>query len=219
VTGLTAQDFRLLVDGKPVDVDFFLEVRDGRAAQTAHLPGAAGGETAATLAAGEAVPTNYLVFIDDYFSPLTLRNEVLKSLSRELRALGERDRVAVIAFDGRGTRILSPWSSASEGLEHLLVQAGREKRFLTRAALDVNSGPLPVGATQPLGKDGLVSPSIGGAPGARKHRERGGGVGGQLARLRGPARPQGGAGALQRLAGGPARAARAGAAVFRQGRL
>ncbi|HYG65384.1 MAG TPA: VWA domain-containing protein [Thermoanaerobaculia bacterium] len=170
VPGLTARDFRLLVDGKPVHVDFFLEVREGRAAQTARLPGAAGEPEVATLEAGEAVPTNYLVFIDDYFSPLTLRNEVLKSLSRELRSLGARDRVAVVAFDGRGSRVLSSWAPASEGLEHLLGQAGRQKRFLTRADLDLNTGPLPVGAAQPLGK-GLMSEPVADAAGDRSLRE------------------------------------------------
>lgn len=147
VPGLTGRDFVLRVDGKPVPIDFFLEVRDGRAAQAAALPGAA--EPAqATVAAGEPVPTNYLVLVDDYFSPLFLRNEALKALSQQLRSLGPRDRIALVAMDGSFVRILSPWRPVSQGISDLFDQAGRQQRFLTLADLGSNAGPLAIGGQQ-----------------------------------------------------------------------
>src|SRR5688572_16736038 len=67
VSGLAPSDFVLKVDGKPVPVEYFSEVRGGQAI----APGAAAsGETLPglpTLAPGSAVGTSYLVFIDDFF--------------------------------------------------------------------------------------------------------------------------------------------------------
>src|SRR3982751_7126848 len=84
MTGLKPGDFRLKVDGKAVPVEYFTEVRDGRAA----APVADAGAPVPGIEAGETIGTQYLVFIDDLFSIGAQRDVVLASLKKELGRLG-----------------------------------------------------------------------------------------------------------------------------------
>jgi VWFA-related protein len=94
VKGLKAADFRLLVDGREVPVDYFTEVADGRELADG-APAAAAG-------------TSYLVFIDDTFSIDVQRNRVLSRLEQDLK-LGPEDRAAVVAYSGR-PELLASWT-------------------------------------------------------------------------------------------------------------
>jgi VWFA-related protein len=122
VADLKPSDLRLTVDGKPVPIEYFTEVRGGQAiappageaAQIAGLP---------TLAPGEPVGTSYLVFIDDFFTLSTRRDEVLRSLKETLFRLGPEDRMAVVAFDGRSLELLSSWSNSHRNLSRALDKA------------------------------------------------------------------------------------------------
>jgi VWFA-related protein len=115
VPDLKPEDFRLKVDGKPIKIDFFNEVRGGQA--IAPEPG-----TAPTipglpdLAPGSPVGTSYLVFIDDFFSVGPRRDEVLRSLKDDLSRLGPEDRMALVAFDGKHVNLLSSWSRSAREL-------------------------------------------------------------------------------------------------------
>jgi VWFA-related protein len=111
VPDLKPEDFRLKVDGKPVNIDFFNEVRGGQAiapepGTTPTIPGLP------SLAPGSPVGTSYLVFIDDFFSIGPRRDEVLRSLKNDLSRLGPEDRMALVAFDGKRPTMLSSWSSS-----------------------------------------------------------------------------------------------------------
>jgi VWFA-related protein len=149
VPGLAAQDFRLLVDGQPVPVEFFLEVRDGRArAVSAPEQGeqAAAGETGdialpSGVTSGEEVGNSYLIFIDEFFSPITLRNEALRSLAREVTQLGPQDRVAVVSFNSRKLAVLSDWTAPGEALSRTLRQAADIRYSIATAALRAESIP------------------------------------------------------------------------------
>lgn len=122
VSGLQPEDFRILVDGQEVPVEFFTEISGGtvirgkEGATTAGLP---------SLTAGEPVGTSYLVFIDDFFSITRDRNEVLDALREDLPLLGPDDRMALVAFDGKRLEMLSSWSSNTQELERGLKQATR----------------------------------------------------------------------------------------------
>src|SRR3954467_12426540 len=72
VRGLTAGDFRLLVDGREVSVDYFAEGAEG-AAITASGAGA-------PVAQGEEVGRNYLIFIDDTIALKSQRDDLLKKV-------------------------------------------------------------------------------------------------------------------------------------------
>src|SRR5258708_21743736 len=114
VPDLKLEDFRLEVDGKPVKVDYFSEVRGGQA--IVRGPGAASVPGLSDLAPGSGVGTSYLVFVDDYFSVGPRRDEVLRSLRDNLARLGPEDRMALVAFDGRHLHLLSSWSSSRREL-------------------------------------------------------------------------------------------------------
>lgn len=146
VPGLTAKDFRLLVDGKPVSLDSFAEIRDGRTVTSSQ---ATPGDIAlpAELGPGEVVGTHYLVFIDEFFSRFALRNEALKGLARDLQTLGPRDRVAVVTFDGRRLRVLSDWSEPSTGVETLLRESAKRKGYLTAADFSTLTDVRPLRAS------------------------------------------------------------------------
>src|SRR5215207_4060691 len=93
VSGLAPSELRLKVDGKPVPIDYFTEVAEGKAvtaatAGTAGAPPPVGG-----TAPGGTVGTSYLVFLDDSFTGVTgNRNVVLAGLLDELSSLRPEDR-------------------------------------------------------------------------------------------------------------------------------
>jgi len=129
VTGLEASDFRLLVDGAEVPIGFFTEVRGGTAvasegvAEEPLVPGAP------ALAPGEPVGTSYLVFIDELFAIQRDRNQVLSRLRDDLGRLGPEDRMAIVAFDGRGLTMLSSWSGSAAALDKALRDAMARPTF------------------------------------------------------------------------------------------
>jgi VWFA-related protein len=161
VSGLSAKDFRILLDGKEVPLDYFAEVREGRVATPAGEPAqAANAETAADLppglrdvGTGEVVGTNYLVFVDELFSPLRLRSEALKVLAGGVDQLREEDRMAIVSFNGRDLRVLSDWAPPAT-LKELLRKAAKEKRSLTGITPPVN----PVAARGPWLRPLMVMP-------------------------------------------------------------
>lgn len=123
VRGLAPADFRLLVDGQEVALDYFSEIVEGHAAPAAPAAAAAPEGPAAPVAPAEAVPRSYLVFIDDSFSVAGPRNEILERLAADLALLGPEDRMAVLAFDGKRIDVLSPWSADRAALAQALQKA------------------------------------------------------------------------------------------------
>ena len=117
VRGLAAADFRLLVDGKEAPIDYFAEIAEGKSVSAQNAP----------VAAGEEVGRNYLVYIDDAFSLANRRNDVMEKLERDLGLLGPADRMAVLAFDGARTSLLSSWTRDLGALKAALAQA-RERQ-------------------------------------------------------------------------------------------
>jgi len=113
VPGLSAADFRLLVDGKEVPVEYFAEIADGKSLKADKAP----------VAAGEEVGRNYLIYIDDSFSLANRRNDVLEKLERDLNLLGPADRMAILAFDGARINVLCRWTGDLKILKEALAEA------------------------------------------------------------------------------------------------
>lgn len=113
VRGLTAADFRLLVDGRDVPIEYFTEIAEGRAAAA---PPARPDTPEAPVAPAETVGRNYLVFIDESFSVAGPRDAVLERMAADLTQLGPEDRMAVLAFDGRHIEVLSGWTADRSAL-------------------------------------------------------------------------------------------------------
>lgn len=108
VTGLGADGFRLEVAGRERPIEYFTEVREGRAvaSEDAPLPAVAG------LERGQSVGVHYLVFIDDYLTFRGDRDRMLERLRGELPDLAPADRVAVVAFDGKRLDLLTGWTGS-----------------------------------------------------------------------------------------------------------
>jgi VWFA-related protein len=128
VRGLTAQDFRLLVDGREVPIEFFTEIVDGTAAAPSTSP-QAGDPVPAAVPDVEAVGRSVLVFIDDSFSVAPHRNQVLQQLERSLSRLAPGDRVAVVAFDGRKLDLLSEWTQDHSRTAASLAGARKRRAY------------------------------------------------------------------------------------------
>lgn len=142
VFGLGPEDFRLVVDGEEVPIDYFTEIRGGIA-----LAGAAGGATAErvgdipAVAPGEALGTSYLVFVDDFFTLPSDRRQVLLRLAGDLPLLEPEDRMAIVAWDGRGVDMLANWTGSQRELEDALRTAVERpsyglRRYSERTNLD-----------------------------------------------------------------------------------
>jgi VWFA-related protein len=107
--GMTAADFRLLVDGKEVPIDYFTEVVEGAAARASSPAGPADKAAVPSPVQG-TVGRSVLIFIDQAFSLPTQLEQVLRRLGQDLGRLGPEDRVAVVAFNGRKLSVLADWT-------------------------------------------------------------------------------------------------------------
>jgi VWFA-related protein len=126
VRGLAAQDFRLLVDGREVPIEFFTEIVEGAVASPAAQ---AEGSAAAAVREPEAVGRSVLVFIDDSFSIAPQRNQVLQQVERSLSKLSPSDRVAIVAFDGRQLELLSDWTDDDGRIAASLANARQRRAY------------------------------------------------------------------------------------------
>jgi VWFA-related protein len=120
IGGLGAGDFRLLIDGEEVPVDYFSEIRGGVV-----LEGRSDEETPGVpaLGPGEPVGTSYLVFIDEFFSIGVDRKQVLEALRANVARMQPEDRMAVVAFNGKDLDMLTTWSSSVTALERVFRDA------------------------------------------------------------------------------------------------
>ncbi|HSM12986.1 MAG TPA: VWA domain-containing protein [Thermoanaerobaculia bacterium] len=132
VTGLGVDDFRLLVDGEPLPIRYFSEVRGGDAVG----PEAVGRGSVSgipQIVPGTPVGSSYLVFVDDFFSIARDRDAVLRSLSEEVTGLGPEDRMAVVAWDGTALEMLTSWTQSTPDLQRAFRAAiGRKAHGLER---------------------------------------------------------------------------------------
>jgi VWFA-related protein len=126
VRGLQAGDFRLLVDGKEVPVDFFTEVADGAATPAA--PGAEGQAAEVPAPVQGVVGRSVLVFVDQGSAIGNQLAIVVRRMAGELDRLAAEDRVAVVACDGRKLAVLTGWTA-----DRAAVRAALEKALATPA--------------------------------------------------------------------------------------
>ncbi|HVS65993.1 MAG TPA: VWA domain-containing protein [Thermoanaerobaculia bacterium] len=129
VRGLDRDDFELIVDGQPVPIDYFAEIAEGRVVGDGEAPTA--GQIAGVPALGgdRALVTNYLVFVDDSFANAQDRDRVIDRIQEQLAGLPARDRVAVVAFDGRKLDLLQSWTSDRAELAAAFAEAKRRPTF------------------------------------------------------------------------------------------
>jgi VWFA-related protein len=127
VAGLKPGDFRLEVDGKPVSIEYFNEIRGGQAIAPGPGEESSPVKGLPSLAPGSPVGTSYLVFVDDFFSVGPRRDELLRGLKGQLSRLGPEDRMAIVAWNGGRVEMLSSWSNSERQLGAAIEKA-RERR-------------------------------------------------------------------------------------------
>ena len=158
VPGLQPSDFVLRVDGEERPIDYFTEVREGRAAG-----GTGDTRQAPAVDVGDVVPTHYLVFFDTLFGFAFDQQSLARSMAGQLGQMGPRDRMALVVYDGNRVREVSGWSGSRTQLERSLermsfpASAGANPYLQTRdfdaseqirAQFEAESiGPDGVGAT------------------------------------------------------------------------
>ena len=123
VNGLAADDFRIYVDGVEVGVDYFTEILENRAVDTAE------GEAPPAIGDGESVPTNYVLFVDDDHTMVSSRRPVLRGFAEELAHLSLSDQVAVVVQSSRRLELLSPFTTDREQTRAALRELERGRRF------------------------------------------------------------------------------------------
>lgn len=137
VAGLGRDDFRLLVDGEPVEIAVFEEVRGGAVmlARDGDAKGAEGAETVSNgldnrVAADSAAPssmTRYLVIVDEYFGSPADRAHVLDRLRTDLSLVSEGDPIAVVAWDGRRLEVVAKWTTDRGDVDRALERVASRR--------------------------------------------------------------------------------------------
>lgn len=131
IKGLDPADFRLMVDGKEVPIDYFTEIRGGAAVE-------ARGEGPAAPVSG-TVGRNLLVFIDQSFTVQSQLDTVLRRLGEDLDRLTPGDQVALVAASSGGRlKVLSGWTSDTARLRTILQEVRQQPTggLHLRVALD-----------------------------------------------------------------------------------
>ena len=109
VTGLTREDFRLLEDGDPVEIEYFTEIgAKGSTAPEQTPPVEVVAEQAAAAAAPARDPRTLVVYLDDANLSPAGRRRVLADVRQAVAAGTDgAERLMLAVFDG-GVRILHP---------------------------------------------------------------------------------------------------------------
>ncbi len=123
VRGLSPEDFRILVDGEEVGVQYFSEVADRRAVTSD------GAETPPAVDEERAVVTNYVLFVDDDHTQATLRRPVLRGFGARLDRLGPHDRVAVVVQSRYRLEILSRFTTDRDATRAALAELDSGGRY------------------------------------------------------------------------------------------
>ena len=135
IHGLQARDFELRVDRRPVPIDYFTEIDNGRAVATSDERV----DSVPSLAPDERVGTNYLIFIDELSSIRRHRDRVLDGLHADLAQLRPADRVAMVVFDGYNVTRLTDWTDSRDEIEAALRQAQDRKALGLRQIFALGS--------------------------------------------------------------------------------
>jgi VWFA-related protein len=132
IKGLSPADFRLLVDGKEVPIDYFTEVRGGTAVE------ARGGGPASP--ASGAVGRNLLVFIDQSFTIQAQLDLVLRRLEESLDRFSPEDRMALVAADPDGhLKVLSDWTSDLGRVRSIVAELRKQPTGGARVRIALDS--------------------------------------------------------------------------------
>jgi len=173
VLGLSAGDFTLRVDGKPVPIES-VEWIAGSSSSSAAAPQAAAG-TAPVSAPAAAAPGRVIVlfFQTDYdFTRITGQMRMIRQALAFLETCSPEDRLAVLSFDSR-LKLRQDFTTDREKLRHAIVRT-----LYTDRTIDPAPGPQPSlaasidfsaarHATLPEHALGVIGQGLGAIPGSK----------------------------------------------------
>jgi VWFA-related protein len=119
VSGLTAKDFHLRLDGRETPIESFAEIGEGKPAATAAIAGDSAAPRGRSL----------VVFIDESLSVKASLGIVLKQIAGQLSQLDPADQVAVVAFNGEHLALLSGWTRDRAALAGVFARAANRPTF------------------------------------------------------------------------------------------
>ena len=117
VPDLGPEDFEIEFDGEPIAVDYFSEIREGRAVARDNQ----GPPGAPYATAGEPVPTRMLLFIDGAFGMPQAYARMSRAAAEQVDSLGPEEQIAIIFYDGQELTMLSDWTSDGDQLRQALA--------------------------------------------------------------------------------------------------
>jgi VWFA-related protein len=161
IGGLTKDDFRLLVDGREVPIEFFNEIAGG-VMVNGEAPAAS---VTSPAAEPEVVGRSVLVFIDDSYAITSQRNLVLDKLQESLSRLSSHDEVAIAAFDGDTLKLLLDWTGDAREIAETLDVARARKPNGLLARIHIAQEFPDTGARQ-LDAVNAAAAAMRGVPGA-----------------------------------------------------
>ncbi|MCP3962179.1 MAG: VWA domain-containing protein [bacterium] len=131
VPDLRPEDFRLLIDGEEVAIDYFSEIRDRLARPAVQRDAAAVAEIEAipSVTPGEVVGTSFLLFVDNFFGVARDRELVIEEVTQQVSGFGPEDRLAIVAFDGRELDLVADWSSSPDAIAGSLASVLDQPTF------------------------------------------------------------------------------------------
>lgn len=144
VTNLSREDFRVFVDGAPVDVAYFEEFWNPpsgpQGLQTRALdrqPNAFEERDLEALRPRNASREGnaYLVFFDDFFTLPKFRPTLLKNLSANLNALQPGDTMTIVRFAGNDLEMMVPWGGDKQALRSGIHQLKQKRSGFPRREL------------------------------------------------------------------------------------
>lgn len=144
VPGLGPADFRLLVDGREVPIDYFSEIREGETVRSsAEVASGEGIRPAPAAPAPAPAGVNYLVFLDERFTIAAQRDFVLQRMLGDLSGLRAVDRMAVVAYDGKRLERLLDWTAERSEVESAfktaMLRPSRGLEYLAERRSDLGS--------------------------------------------------------------------------------
>lgn len=145
---LAKDEFRVLIDGKPMPIDYFTRVEAG----TIHAPDLAAASPDRVLAEYQKgtdayVPRHFLIYIDTGHLSPGLRNRSLEALRDFVTRLGPSDSARIVLFD-RGSKVVTEWTTSKEqlleGLSTLDKKVGMSRLMTEMQTLrDIDSTGRP----------------------------------------------------------------------------
>ena len=125
VPDLGPEDFEVELDGDPIAVDYFSEIREGRAVARDHQ----GPPGAPYATAGEPVQTRMLLFIDGAFGMPQAYSQFAQAAAEQMDGLSPEEQIAIIFYNGQELTLLSDWTSDGDQLRSALASLEEDDFF------------------------------------------------------------------------------------------